>query len=441
MKEIVRLEGVLTTEHHKGHVPCRFAVPEGVTRLSIRLDASPARAAGAAFDNLISLSLFGPAGPRGARHNNPEWDLVVDAHAATPGYLPGPIEAGEWTLYLDTFRILGPDPVAYRADIAFGFDPAPHVAAPVPRLPAPRGPGWYRGDLHAHSEHSDASWTVPDFIAFAQRQGLDFATITDHNTPSSHHPAMALGGDDLLVMGGIELTTHFGHALTLGGRGWHEWRAGSMPGVSMTGIAEAAIAAGRPFVIAHPMAPGDPACTGCRWEFAEMTPGPARLVEVWNGGVWSDYNEEGLALVRSWLRAGHRLRLTAGTDIHGHSDESPLMGFNHVHARALTEEAILEAVAAGRNYLSSGPRLVLAAGDAPMGGVAAPGEALTAEIATGAEALTLRLVTAAGVVLESAVAPETATVLPLGAMPEGFAMAELRAVDGTLRAVTNPIFA
>ncbi len=101
------------------------------------------------------------------------------------------------------------------------------------------------------------------------------------------------------MIGGLELTTHYGHALVLGTRDNEDWRAKSWLGLTMPALAAARIAEGKTFVIAHPMSPGDPACTGCRWDYEDMRPGPARLVEVWNG-PWSDANEEALALYREW---------------------------------------------------------------------------------------------------------------------------------------------
>ena len=50
------------------------------------------------FDNMVCLCLYGPDGARGVRHNNPVRDFVIEAAQATPGYLPGPIEPGTWTL-------------------------------------------------------------------------------------------------------------------------------------------------------------------------------------------------------------------------------------------------------------------------------------------------------------------------------------------------------
>ena len=61
--------------------------------------------------------------------------------------------------------------------------PLPALSSGVPETQtraghAPRrGPNWYRGDLHAHSIHSDAAWDIPDLLNWAHERGLDFATL------------------------------------------------------------------------------------------------------------------------------------------------------------------------------------------------------------------------------------------------------------------------
>jgi hypothetical protein len=438
-------DGVLTEADHKSHIPIAFDVPNGVTRLSGRFTATPQRAEGALFDHLVSLSLFGPNGPRGARHNNPVMDFSIDAGAATPGYVASAIEPGRWTVFMDTFRVLGPDPVRWQLDIDFDRAAVQVTPKPVPYRPVSRGPAWYRGDLHAHSWHSDASWDIPDLVVWARANRLDFVTLTDHNTVSGHDEVLTLGGDDLLTMGGVELTTHHGHALSLGHRDWQEWRTGPLTGLAMPMIAQDVMSKGNLFVIAHPMAPGDPGCTGCRWEHADMMPGPARIVEIWNGGPWSDYNEDGLALYRRWLAKGHRLMATAGSDIHGPEGYGTATGFNNVLAEDRTEAAILAAIRAGRNYLSSGPTLILTAkgatGDALLMG-AEVARAGRAEVhwTGGGVPLTLRFVGPEGIVLEQALAAGVSGQTALADLPETFVMAELRDANGLLHAVTNPIF-
>ena len=95
-------------------------------------------------------------------------------------------------------------------------------------------------------------------------------------------------------------------------------------------------------------------CTGCRWEYPELMPGSAQVVEIWNGRSWDKHNEEALALWYSWLNEGYRITASAGTDGHRPAPEGTQIGFNMVYAEALTEAAILAAVRRGRSYLSSG---------------------------------------------------------------------------------------
>ena len=449
MQHIVRA-GTLGPQHHKGHVPLRFDVPAGVASMRIFLTSHPARATGAPFDNLLCLSLFGPDGPRGTRHNNPSKALSLDAFRATPGFTPGPIEPGEWTVVLDAFRIIGPDPLDYRVEIMLSSEPVePLAPRPLPALVDP-GPGWYRGDLHAHSLHSDGRWDIPDLVASAKRRGLDFVTLTDHNTVSGLAQMDRLADAGILTMGGVELTTHYGHALALGTRQWQEWRAGSLAGVTMPGIAARVAAEGALFVIAHPMSPGDPACAGRRWEYADMRPGNAPAVEIWNG-VWADYNEEGVAeyfawLNEAWLGRGERLVATAGTDSHGPFDGRGRPGFNHVLAQGRTERAILEAVAQGRNYLSSGPRLVIGAETTDrrkisMGGRASKGVAIVeVNWRNAGDARQLRLIGNGREAARQSIDAEGSATFPARAGAKAWYLAELRDAKGELHAITNPIF-
>jgi hypothetical protein len=364
-------ERALTARDMKKNIPISFQVPAGTTQLSFHFSYAPINVDG--ILNLLTLTIFDPSGWRGEghRHNAP-YVLSIGVEEATPGFLPGKIVPGEWSVVVNTHMIMPGSACTFQLTIrgfaASGATLAHRQAQPgTPAGQTPsRGPGWYRGDLHSHTCHSDAVWDVAGLVKNARERGLDFVTLSDHNTISGLDEMAASAASDLLTIGGIELTTFWGHALVLGLRDWVDWRGAdgqaSLPETrSMDEICREVTRRNGLFIIAHPMAQGDPECTGCHWLYAEVMPGPARVVEVWNDD-WDSIsnNEQGLKLVYTWLNQGYHLAITAGSDNHGHPGGRHY-GVNVVYAQELSAAHILKAVRAGHGYISSGPGLELSA--------------------------------------------------------------------------------
>ena len=356
-------EGSLTARDCKRYIPHEFAVPAGCGRIDIDFRYAPQRVQG--IKNLLTLTVFDPHGFRGARHRSgTAQHVTLSATEATPGYQPGSLPTGTWIVEVDTHMIMPGETVSYTLDVMLTEGVTDDAVVSRARVPAVvrAQPGWYRGDLHTHSDHSDAhDFPVADLLQMARDAGLDFVFLTDHNTVSGLLEMDAATDETLLASGGIELTTYWGHALCLGARAWVDWRM--RPGTGdMARVAAATYAQGQVFVIAHPQADGEPGCTGCSWRFGEMMPGDARVVEVWNGPWDCDSNnEKALALWYDWLNQGLRLAATAGSDAHDPRDYASGPGFNVIYAEALSEAALLEGVLAGRLYLSSGPQLTFQA--------------------------------------------------------------------------------
>ncbi|MBN1873139.1 MAG: PHP domain-containing protein [Anaerolineae bacterium] len=362
-------EGTLTARDAKRYISHLFAVPDECGALNIQFHFTPHRVQ--EIGNLLTLTLFDPNGFRGAGHRGGNFHQVqISSEQVTPGYIPGPLPAGQWNVQLDTHMIMPGAPVQYRLDITLMEGGGLRQCEMPPVLPAreipSRGVGWYRGDLHTHTYHSDAAeQSVADLIQAARDYALDFFFLTDHNTIAGLYDRDALAAEDILICAGMELTTFWGHALCLGTRAWVDWRIPPDTD-AMACIAAATYTDAQLFVIAHPQSPGDPGCTGCAWRYGGMMPGNARLVEVWNGPWAGDSNNAAsLALWYDWLNQGIRLVATAGTDTHGGEMDPDTVkpGFNVIYAESLSEAALLDALRAGHLYLSSGPQLAFQARD------------------------------------------------------------------------------
>jgi hypothetical protein len=447
-KTSIRIEGKLTQQFVQKTEPLYFDVPEGVTEIHIAIRYHPRLDPGQPFPHQVSMMIFDPSGPRCEISRPTDEGIIINAATASPGAVPGPIQPGRWALYVLLHRLMGPAQPDYVIEV--DMTSAPVTAAPRPFTPgtvAPRGPGWYRGDLHAHTIHSDGSWDVPVLSQWMRDQKLDFMTLSDHNTISGLKEIRSLADDGLLTIGGMELSPYFGHALALGITDWFDWR---IPGGGEIGIPELAqkvLSSGAFFVTAHPMSVGEPECCGCRWLYTDMMPGNSPATEVWNA-CWADYNEDSLQLYYGWLNQGHKLVATAGTDIHGRpSDDEPgRYGYNVVYAGELSEQGILDALKLGHSYISGGPSLIAtartASGAEGMVGDVLPAEDATVTVAVGQAhpGDVLRLIVDGAVRASQPVAESAELSWSLPAGSARWCTVELRDSAHGMWAITNPIF-
>ena len=85
--------------------------------------------------------------------------------------------------------------------------------------------GWYYGDFHAHTNASiDGKYSPAMVAGIARAEGLDFITITDHNTIDGFSEL-----DEhlkILIIPGIEITLDRGHFNVFGMVEWRQWKEG-----------------------------------------------------------------------------------------------------------------------------------------------------------------------------------------------------------------------
>jgi hypothetical protein len=300
----------------------------------------------------LDLGLFGPDGFRGWS-GGARTEFTVTESVATPGYLPGPLPAGEWNVILGLYRV-PEDGVAFEVEVATGADadavPAPPPPPPLPErpparvLPATPGRRWLAGDLHSHTVHSDGQLCVDELASLARGQGLDVLAVTDHNTVS-HYPELgpASRRTGVLLLPGQEVTTDRGHANLLGSPHWMDFR---QPAADWL---KAADAWGALLSVNHPIR------NDCAWLY--QLPGPTHLVEAWHGS----WDRKGYDAPQAWWRRFGRTAV-GGSDFHRPTDPmrpgTPTTWVDvpaSAGDAAARQQAVLDALRDGRVTLSASP--------------------------------------------------------------------------------------
>ncbi len=239
-------------------------------------------------------------------------EFTITGEAATPGYLPGELEAGTWNVVLGLHRI-PPEGLDYevvtqvytgaaasvRPEPERGDPPRPQ-RPPGRELPSVDGLLWRAGDFHAHTVHSDGALTVTELACLAVECGLDFLAVTDHNTVS-HHAELASAGRHagIQLVAGQEVTTALGHANAFGDIGWVDFRQ------PVTAWLDAVETDGGLLSVNHPLG-GD-----CSWR--HELPRRAPLAEVWHSSC-SDMRWGGP--LAWWLAWDQDVVPIGGSDFH-----------------------------------------------------------------------------------------------------------------------------
>lgn len=364
-----------------------FTVPRGTARIVVAFDYDQREA-----KTVIDLGIDDMHGFRGASGGN-KADFTIGESDATPSYLPGRIQAGRWHLVLAAPNI--------RADVTARWQAKLWFLKAGETLPSPvvdRGPGWYRGDLHLHTAHSDgtcvsqSSKRVPcplfRTLETAAARGLDFVAITDHNTTSAHAAMREAAPyfDRLLLIPGREITTFFGHFNIFGVTEPIDYRITPGGTVTFNAIADRVHALGGLVSINHPGLPSGEACMGCGWTMPDADLARVDAIEVVNGGAARlpggvDGPLSGAPFWRQMMSGGRQVTAIGGSDNHDALQPPKELGSigrptTIVRAQGLSQAAILAGIRSGRVFIdmdggaASMLDLRVAAGDreAAMGG-------------------------------------------------------------------------
>ncbi|WP_300640786.1 CehA/McbA family metallohydrolase [Nocardioides sp.] len=457
--------GVATPDWH--YLPVE--VPPGVREIEVSYSYEKTDTGLGFSANVIDIGIFDPRGTDlddgngatglrgwsgGARDS-----FRISARRATPGYLAGPITAGTWHVALGPFAVVPPG-VDYevRVTLHFGRERRRFRPQPAPRRVPGTGPGWYRGDCHLHTVHSDGRHTQASLAALAREAGLDFIGSTEHNTSSAQLTWGRHAPDDLLVVNGEEVTTRAGHWLALGlpAGTWIDWRYRPEDDALAT-FTERVRGVGGLAVTAHPFAPGP----GSTWGF-DPTYAAMDLVEIWNG-PWTLDDQVAVEAWHAMLVAGTYVPVMGSSDSH---TEGQVVGLPQTVVRAgtLSTPAVVQGLRGGHSWIAESSAVDLSLTASLGDRTATCGEALGA---SATDLVDVRLTVAGapgclaqlrgpvgvvgGAVTDDEGGAEVAVRVP--AVLASFVRAEVRRLDGApvldplagvpglaMVALTNPVF-
>ena len=468
--EPIVFDGTFVPTDSPGYHLYVFDVPEGTTRISVVYSYTTEGDQSPVMGNVVDIAIYDPDGFRGSSGGaRSEFTVALTAEETTDAYIPGAIPAGTWVIELGTGYIASGSTVGFEltialADVDEGVDP---FEWPEWNPPVLGGPGWYAGDLHSHSLHSDGSHPLEDVFAYAHTVGMDFMASSEHFTHSAHHelPALQEQYDDLVLIRGIEMTSYRGHANVFAVTGYVDYHA-SEPDYDIGAVIDAVHSEGGLFSVNHPghfEAATEGGTVSLGWTVPDTDWADVDCMEVvngastWLGDIVNPLNENAIALWDEVLLAGHRVTAVGGSDDHkagtGDADENfyyaPIgTPTTVVYAEELSEAGILDAFAAGHAFLKAdgpdGPELYLTAAcgddEGMMGDVVAGPECVVSARVVGGDGLTLRVIQDGEIVDDPTVSGDDSWAY-LDADPQVVSYVRVELRDGELlKALSNPVY-
>lgn len=402
--------------------------------------------------NVLNLGVFGPqgyelgstAGFRGWSGGAKTSFFINEAEAST-GYIPGKIDKGTWNvlIYPSTIIKEGID-WTLEIELFFGQHQQPFKMA-IANEQINNKAGWYKGDLHMHTLHSDGKRTQQELTDEASDKHLDYIISTEHNTNSANLMWGKHLKKDLLIIDGEEVTTTaYGHwnAIGLKPQRWIEWRYAPQDNVISKYIDQVHKDGGL-CIINHPFYTKD-LSNGFAFDH-HLFDG----IEIWNG-KWDVLDALALKWWDSILKTGKHMLAIGASDTHKSSGSPNNLGAPQtvVYAQSLSQKGILNGLKSGKAYITSLPDLKLVLSATYRDKVAGIGDELTI---TGNERIAVTLTTpplpnavisviGAQGVIKTAKATEANYQWLIDTANTNYIRLEIKTEDGELLVITNPIW-
>lgn len=355
-KELI-FQRFIKKEEEGTYFPIEFQVPEHVEELElsyaytrlVQKDLENGETVRTEI-NIVDLAVCGASnryiGSSGSDRNH----ISISPYGSSQGFAPSEIEPGVWSVIVGAYKIAEEGcKVEYR--VVFHQKQR--------RL--------YKGDTHLHTIGSDGNCNLEELALIAEKEGLDYLIITDHNNYAQNQQLPKVKG--LTMIPGCEWTHYKGHAGLLGIKRPFDSPFCVNSRAEMAEKLEEAGGRGARVVLNHPF------CPNCGWRWG-MEDTKYDLIEVWNGATPPAINRKCLDWWDKQLKEGKRIPVMGGSDFHrlGYG-RMPAAPCTCIYSWSRTEADLIEAMAAGHSFVTYGPDGPMAwgeAGDRIFGDVISP---------------------------------------------------------------------
>lgn len=322
MSQVITFKRYVEKHEEGQYLSLPFPVPENVALMEVAYSYDRCSSI---IDFGLSSGADGFCGWSGSARDS----IVLSEWCESPGFAPISIAAGTWHILLGAYKI--PDK---------GVEVSYTITLELKKRTL------LLGDTHLHSTGSDGSLSIDELVLFAQKQGLDYLFITDHNNYA--HNQKLFSTKQLTLIPGVEWTHYKGHAGMLGStRPFLDFIANSLEETCL--LLKNAREEGALVVLNHPF------CPNCGWQWG-MDEVPFDLVELWNGSLMIEANLNCLEWWDQALKSGKHIAVIGGSDFHAFTPgRMPALPCTCVYSLSRGKKDILGALQSGNSFITLSP--------------------------------------------------------------------------------------
>lgn len=321
-------------------------VPEGIGRLEFYYDFYPEKIKGEKWTNEVNICLKDTNGVDVGTRGRKGEKIVVSGAYSTVGYDRREIVPGTWTIVVCANRFISDE---YTIDLFVKL--------------VEKKAGWYAGDTHCHSLLSDGHETYETVLKKAEKNGLDYLIMTDHNRTVMGNLPLS---EKVTMIEGVEMTYPCAHANVWGVKEPYSKGYATNDFNEWLKMKEECEKNGAIVSINHPK------CTKCGWLWPLEDEDFYDCIEVWNGPMRPD-NQACIEWWHSQLVKGKKLKMVGGSDFHYDMVVTNFIGnpTTWVYAKSNSPKDILEGIKKGNTTVSertkTGTMITMTCGDAICG--------------------------------------------------------------------------